>query len=120
MLIEQTLEKMNAMKLTGMVSALEQQRSSTEHARLDFDERLGLLVDAEWIAREQRKLKTRLSAAKLRYDACLEDVNFKHPRGLDRQVVLSLGNCGYVQSHHNLVITGPTELATCCYTSLSL
>jgi len=110
MLIEQTLEKMNAMKLTGMVSALEQQRSSTEHARLDFDERLGLLVDAEWIAREQRKLKTRLSAAKLRYDACLEDVNFKHPRGLDRQVVLSLGNCGYVQSHHNLVITGPTGI----------
>ena len=63
MLMEPTLEKMNAMKLTGMVAALEQQRGSTTHAKLSFDERLGLLVDAEWAAREQRKLKTRLRAA---------------------------------------------------------
>jgi len=110
MLMEQTLEKLNAMKLTGMVAALEQQRGSTQHARLGFDERLGLLVDAEWAAREQRKLKTRLRAAKLRYPASLEDVDFKHPRGLDRQAVLSLGNCGYVQSRHNLVVTGPTGI----------
>jgi DNA replication protein DnaC len=110
MLMEQTLEKMNAMKLTGMVAALEQQRGSTAHAKLSFDERFGLLVDAEWAARELRKLKTRLKAAKLRYGASLEDVDFKHPRGLDRGAVLSLGNCGYVQNRHNLVITGPTGI----------
>lgn len=108
MLIEQTLEKMNSMKLSGMAEGLRQQLGSAEHVKLAFDDRLGLLVDAEWIAREQRKLAKRLRAAKLRYPASIEDVDFKHPRGLDRQQVLSLSNGGFVQSRHNLVITGPT------------
>jgi len=108
MLIEQTLEKMNVMKLSGMAEGLRQQLGSPEHVRLAFDDRLGLLVDAEWIAREQRKLAKRLRAAKLRYPASIEDVDFKHPRGLDRQQVLSLSNGGFVQGRHNLVITGPT------------
>jgi DNA replication protein DnaC len=110
MLIEQTLEKMNAMKLVGMTEALRQQLGSAQHGKLSFDDRLGLLVEAEWLAREQKRLKTRLHAAKLRYAASLEDVDFKHPRKLDRQVVLSLGNCGFVQNRHNLVITGPTGI----------
>ena len=110
MLMEQTLDKMNAMKLTGMAEALGQQLGSAQQTKLSFDERLGLLVDAEWLAREHKRLKTRLHAAKMRYPASLEDIDFKHPRGLDRQVVLSLGNCGFVQSRHNLVITGPTGI----------
>jgi DNA replication protein DnaC len=110
MLIEQTLDKMNAMKLSGMVHAFEQQRGSAQHLALSFDERLSLLVDAEWSAREQRKLKTRLTAAKLRYPASIENLDFKHPRHLDRQLVLSLANCTYIQSRHNLVITGPTGI----------
>ena len=110
MLIEQTLEKMHAMKLSGMADGVKQQLGSAEHAKLAFDERLGLLVDAEWTAREQRKLTKRLRTAKLRYPASIEDVDFKHPRGLDRQQVLSLGNCGFVQSRHTLVITGPTGI----------
>ena len=110
MLIEQTLEKMNAMKLVGLAEALRQQLGSAQHGKLSFDERLGLLVEAEWLAREQKRLKTRLHAAKLRFPASLEDVDFKHPRRLDRQVVLSLGNCGFVQNRHNLVITGPTGI----------
>jgi DNA replication protein DnaC len=61
-------------------------------------------------AREQRKLTRRLQVAKLRYPASLEDVDFKHPRGLDRQQVFSLGNCGWIQNHHNLLITGPTGI----------
>ena len=120
MLIEQTLDKMNAMKLSGMAETLKQQLGSAQHVRLSFDERLGLLVDSEWEAREQRKLKTRLRSAKLRYPASLEDVDFKHPRGLDRQQVLSLGNCSFIQNRHNLLITGPTDPATYCHTSLSL
>jgi DNA replication protein DnaC len=110
MLTEQTLDKMNAMKLLGMADAFQQQQGAGEHARLSFEERLGLLVDAEWAAREQRKLRRRLRAAKLRYAASLEDVNFKHPRGLDRQQVLSLGNCSWIQGRHNLLITGPTGI----------
>jgi DNA replication protein DnaC len=110
MLTQQTLDKMNAMKLSGMADAFQQQLRGGEHARLSFEERLGLLVDSEWSVREQRKLTRRLRFAKLRYAASLEDVNFKHPRGLDRQQVLSLGNCGWIQSRHNLVITGPTGI----------
>jgi len=110
MLIEQTLEKMNAMRLSGMAESLEQQLSSSQHSALSFDERLGLMVDAEWDYREKRKLTSRLKAAKLRHSASLENVDFKHPRGLDRQVVLSLGNCGFVENRHNLVITGPTGI----------
>jgi len=110
MLIEQTLEKMNAMKLSGMTDSLKQQLGSSQHSALSFDERLGLMIDAEWDYREKRKLTGRLNAAKLRYSASLENVDFKHPRGLDRQVVLSLGNCGFVENRHNLVITGPTGI----------
>ena len=88
MLNEQTMEKMNAMKLAAMAEAFEQQLSSSEHAKLSFEERIGLMVDCEWTAREQRKLTRRLRAAKPRYrSASLEDVDFKHPRGLKRQQV---------------------------------
>ncbi len=110
MLIEQTLEKMSAMKLSGMVDALKQQLASAEHALLSFEERVGLLIDSEWTAREQRKLTRRLRAAKLRYPASLEDVDFKHPRNLDRQQILSLGSCQFIQNQHNLLITGPTGI----------
>lgn len=110
MLMEQTLDKMNAMKLSGMADAVKQQLGSGEHARLSFEERLGLLVDSEWTAREQRKLTKRLRSAKLRYAASIEDIDFKHPRALDRQQVLSLSNCGFIQSRHNLLITGPTGI----------
>ena len=111
MLTQQTLEKMNGMKLSAMAEALEQQLGSSEYAQLSFEERVGLLVDCEWAAREQRKLTRRLRAAKPRYrSASLEDVNFKHPRGLNRQQVLSLGSCNWIQERHNLLIIGPTGI----------
>ena len=75
MLIEQTLEKLNAMKLGAMAEAVQQQLRSDDAATLSFEDRLGLLVDAEWTAREQRKLQRRLHTAKLRYaTAALEAV----------------------------------------------
>jgi DNA replication protein DnaC len=111
MLTQQTLEKMNGMKLSAMAEALEQQIGSGEYAKLSFEERLGLLIDCEWTAREQRKLTRRLRAAKPRYkSASLEDVDFKHPRNLSRQQVLSLGSCSWIQDRHNLLITGPTGI----------
>lgn len=111
MLSQQTLEKMNAMKLAAMAEAFEQQLGSGEHAKLSFEERLGLLVDCEWTAREQRKLVRRLRAAKPRYKtAALENVDFKNPRGLNRQQVLSLGSCSWIQERHNLLITGPAGI----------
>ena len=82
MLIEQTLDKLNAMKLGALADALQQQLQTGEAATLGFEERFGLLVEAEWTAREQRKLQRRLQTAKLRYPASLEAVDFTHPRRL--------------------------------------
>ena len=110
MLTQQTLEKMNAMKMSAMAEALEQQLGSPDHAELNFEERLGLLIDTEWTAREQRKLTRRLRSAKLRYPASLENVDFQHARGLKRSQVLALGSCSWIQDHHNLLITGPTGI----------
>jgi DNA replication protein DnaC len=110
MLRQETLEKMNAMKLFGMVESFETQLSSSDYAELSFEERVGLMVDTEWTAREQRKLTRRLRGAKLKYPASLENVNFRAPRGLNRQQVLSLGSCGWIAEHHNLLISGPTGI----------
>ena len=106
MLIEQTLDKLNAMKLGGMADALQRQLQTDEAAALGFEERLGLLVDTEWTTREQRKLERRLHAAKLRYPATLEAVDFTHPRRLNRQQILTLGTCAWIAERHNLIVTG--------------
>ncbi len=106
MLIEQTLDKLNAMKLGGMADALQRQLQTDETATLSFEERLGLLVDTEWTTREQRKLERRLHTAKLRYPATLEAVDFTHPRRLNRQQTLTLGTCAWIAERHNLIVTG--------------
>ena len=110
MLIEQTLDKLNAMKLGAMADACHHQLQTDEAAALAFEERFGLLVDAEWTAREQRKLQRRLRAAKLRHPATLEAVDFTHPRRLNRQQVLTLGACAWVAERHNLLLIGPTGI----------
>jgi DNA replication protein DnaC len=117
MLTQQTLDKMNAMKLAAMAECFQQQLGSGEYAELSFEERVGLLVDNEWTAREQRKLTRRLRSAKIRYAASLENVDFKHPRGLNRQQVLSLGSCGWIQEGHNLLLLGPTGIGKSYLTS---
>ena len=107
MLTQQTLDKLNAMKLGAMADAFQKQLQTAEAAALSFEERLGLLVDTEWTAREQRKLTRRLHAARLRYQATLEAVDYTHPRRLNRQQVLTLGACAWIAERHNLIVTGP-------------
>src|SRR2546430_4353642 len=75
---------------------------------LSFEERLGLLVDREAADRQSRQLATRLKRARLRQPAAPEDVDFRHPRGLDRAQFLSLCSCQWLQNRDNLLITGPT------------
>ncbi len=110
MLTHPTIEKLHALRLTAMATAFEEQRNSRQHAELSFEDRLGLLVDTEWTARESRTLTQRLRHAKLRYPASLEDVDFQTPRGLAREVVVSLGTGGWIRDHHHLLITGPTGI----------
>jgi DNA replication protein DnaC len=108
MLINQTLDKLEALGLFGMVLGLREQLESSQYLSLSFDERLGLLVDREAEARDSRRLALRLKAAKLRQEASVEDVDFRAPRGLDRSVIMSLAQAGWVSAKHNLLITGPT------------
>jgi len=108
MLTQPTLDRMNTMKMFFMVDAFQRQLASTQSSALSFEERLGLLIDAEWSGREQRKLNQRLRTARLRHSASIEDVDFKAHRGLSRELVLSLGRGDWLRERQNLLITGPT------------
>lgn len=108
MLIHPALEKLQALKLTGMQHALIAQMEQPEHRGLSFDERFGMLVDSEYTHRENRRMQSRLKRAQLRQAACIEDIDYRHPRGLDKGALRALAACGWIREHHNLIITGPT------------
>ena len=102
------MEKLTAMRLTGMAKALAEQMEMSDLGMLSFEERLGLMVDREVTEREDRRLATRLRKAKLRVPACMEDIDFRHKRGLDKSLVMSLAACEWIKGRQNLIITGPT------------
>lgn len=108
MLSHPTDDKLRTLKLTGMLKALEEQRHSETAESLSFEERLGLLVDREQTERDNRRLTARLRSARLRQSACLEDLDWKAPRGLDRSQVLALADGRYLAKAHNVLVTGPT------------
>lgn len=108
MSIHPTLDNLRELKLFAMLNALEAQMETKEIQALSFEERLGMLVDAQLSARDNTNLQSRLKNAKLRLSACIEDVDFKTQRGLDRSLILSLATCEWVKRHRNVLITGPT------------
>jgi len=108
MLIHPILEKLTAMRLKGMARALTEQLQQPDIDALGFEERLGLLVDVEMTERENSRLKTRLRKAKLKQSGCMEDIDYRRSRGLDRSVMLSLASCDWIRAHNNTIIVGPT------------
>jgi DNA replication protein DnaC len=108
MLQEQTLDMLNAMKLFGMVKGFSQRLGDPKHGELSHADFLGLLVQDEKDWRDNARLKRLLKAARLRQQACLEDVDYRHPRGLNKQVLLELGNAQWVTAGRNVLLTGPT------------
>lgn len=108
MLITPTIDRLNALALSGMARALTEQLERPDYAQLTFEERLGLLVDREVQDRENRRLARHLKSARLRSDAVIEDLDLRTPRGLDRATVLSLAESHWVTAHRNVLITGPT------------
>src|SRR5512134_1063458 len=108
MLHHPTVDKLQALRLTGMVPALVEQMRLPEITALSFEERLGLLVDREVTERSTRRLTARLRQAKLRQNACLEDVDYRAPRGLDKALLTTLATCQWVRDHRHVLITGPT------------
>ena len=109
MLTEPTREKLLELRLTAFAAAWEQQQHEPEVQRLAFDERLGLLVDAEWLDRQNKRLARNLREAKLRLgQACVEDIDDAPARQLDKRRLRELATCRWIAEHHNVVLTGPT------------
>jgi DNA replication protein DnaC len=102
------LDKLQALRFFGMLSAFEEQMKMPDIEKLSFDERFGLLIDREMIDRQNRRFKTRLRKAKLRQNACLEDIDFRHPRGLDKSMMMQLASGQWIKEANNLLIIGPT------------
>lgn len=111
MLNQPTIEKLCAMRMRGMAEALQQQMQEPNIHQLSFEERLGLLIDRQWEWRQNRALERRLRNARLQGPACVEDIDYRTPRGLDRAVVRSLTQqSAWVEAHQNLFLVGPTGI----------
>lgn len=117
MLREQTFDKLYAMKLHGMAQALEEQLKNPDAASLGFEERLAMLVEGQWLWRENRAVTSRLRHAALKEPASMEDINYRHARQLDRSVVRSLAGGEWLRQHQNIALSGPSGIGKtylCC------
>jgi DNA replication protein DnaC len=111
MLMHPTLDQLRALRLDGMAQALEEQLQSAGIDDLCFEDRLALLIDREATHRSQRRFATRLRQAKLRHrNACVEDIDYRARRHLDKSLVLSLASCDWIAKHRNLLLVGPTGI----------
>ncbi len=108
MLNHTTIEGLRSLRLPGMANGLLVQREQPDYSSLSFEERLGLLVDAELLQRQNRRLERVFKAARLAAGASSEDVDFASARGLDKATFSSLVNSDWVEHHHNVIILGPT------------
>lgn len=108
MLLNPTVEGLRALRLPAMAQGLMEQRSDPDHVGLSFDDRLGLLVDREILARQSHRLERLLKAAKLMHGAVIEDIDFSATRGLDKSTFMGIIHSTWVEHHHNVVVVGPT------------
>jgi len=108
MMLHQTIETLRRLRLTGMAKALEEQQGVPDRDRLSFDERLAMLVDREAVERHNAALTQRLRIARLRQAACLEDIDYRTVRGLDRGLIQALASGRWLHEHANILVLGPT------------
>ncbi|TSA38757.1 MAG: ATP-binding protein [Porphyromonadaceae bacterium] len=107
---ETTLKRMNQMKLFGMHQSFQGLVDTKGHQKLTQDELVSLLVQAEWEDRENRKIERSMQNARFRYQATFEEIDYHHPRKLDKNLMLRFTDCGYINRKENILITGPTGL----------
>jgi DNA replication protein DnaC len=110
MLNQPTLEKLQTMKLHGMADAFRAQLETTDMSQLSFEERFAMLVDQQWLWKENRALARRLRLAKLKERGVIEDIDYQHPRGLDRKLIRTLASSEWVRQHQNVLLLGPTGI----------
>ena len=109
MLMEPTMEKLKMLKLDALAVAWVEQQKNPEVQKLAFDERLGMLVDAQWMTRENKRLARALKEAKLKLgNACIEGIDYPPRRELDKAQIRQLASCQWIAEHQNIAITGPT------------
>src|SRR5690606_34322226 len=107
-MLEPTSEKLTALRLGNMALAVREMETQKSQVELSWQERLGLIVDQEWLARENRRLTKRLKEAKLTKRASLEDVIVDAERGLDRPSLKQLSRFRWLETHHNIILVGAT------------
>jgi DNA replication protein DnaC len=106
---EPTMDKLTALRLTTMAAAWVEQSKNPKMASLSFDERFGLLVDAEHMARDNRRIGRLLKDAQLRLpNACIEDIETSPARGIDKSMVRQLATGAWIHDHLNVLLSGPT------------
>lgn len=105
----QLIQQLRTLRVPGMVEALEQQlEQPATHNDLSFEQRLNLMIDREVTHRSNNKIERLLKAAKLKLQAYPEDIDYRHPRGLEKNLFASLLSCQWIEHHQNVLITGPT------------
>jgi len=104
MLKNQTIDKLYALRLNGMIKAYTEQLKQSDVESLTFNERFGLLIDCEIEEKENRRLQSRLRKAKLKQQASMEDIDYHTPRGLDKALLLELATCKWIKAHQNIHI----------------
>lgn len=110
MLNQPTIEKLHTMKLHGMADAFHAQLETADMSTLGFEERFALLVDRQWLWKENRALARRLRSAHLKEVGVIEDIDYHHPRGLDRKLMRTLSASEWVRQNQNILLIGPTGI----------
>lgn len=109
-MIHQAIEKLTELRLGGFICALKEQLESNKYQDLSFEERFSLLVESEYVRRQDMRLQRRLSDAKLKQSAIVENIDFVTPRKLNKKLLLEFSGCSWIKNKHNLFITGPTGI----------
>jgi DNA replication protein DnaC len=105
-----TIEKLHTMKLHGMADAFRAQIETADASQLGFEERFAMLVDQQWLWKENRALTRRLQSARLKERGVIEDIDYQHPRGLDRKLLRTLSASEWVRQNQNVLLIGPTGI----------
>jgi DNA replication protein DnaC len=108
MLNQQTIEKLAALKLNGMADSVTLQLQQPQMNDLTFEDRFAMIVDAQWNWKENNRMKRYLKNAKLKLQACVEDIDYKTQRGIDQSVMMRLIAGDWIKNFQNIIITGPT------------
>src|SRR3989442_15669846 len=113
MLQQPMMEKLHALKLQGLLEALERQEQDEAARELSFLDRLALLVDQQWNWRQNQALARRVKASRLRGAACVEDIDYRAERGLNKSAIRALAQeSAWVKNHEHIFVLGPPEPAT--------